>query len=196
MQRRLADYAAALLPDRHRVCGVLLKPHTLGHALLLRRLCNPYAVGSGVTDHGFGHTVQAAFVCSRDWVKAAAGVDRWTSVIWIRFRSFLRWHDQATDRVALLQYLADAWRHPATLAKRNGTPSGVDFIQALVTDQRSRWGMDIDQALNVPVGVAILERLEFLEREGVLRCWSARDEAALTKLDEVLARTSQANTTN
>jgi hypothetical protein len=56
------QYAAAVLPDRWRVCGVDLMPFALGHLLALQRLGSPFVV---VGEPGPVDLTLALYVCSR-----------------------------------------------------------------------------------------------------------------------------------
>lgn len=192
-----ADYSAALFPDTHRVCGLRMMPHTLGHALLLRRVCNPYAIGGEAGTAGLGHTVAAAFICSRPWEKAAVGLDAWWIRAWIRIRSSLRWNQEIPDKLGMLAYLSAAWQTPKAFRRdRGGAQRGSDQIQILLTWQRRNWGKSMDAAMGTPVAVALMEHMERLEEEGVIRLWGDRDSALHAKLDEMEARRKASPTTN
>lgn len=190
-----ADYAAAIFPDRHRVCGVRMLPLTLGHALLLQRIPSPYALGNDPRKAGLGDTVLAAYVCSRPWRRAALGVNAVWIKGWIRWRSWRRWHREVNDHIALLGYLSAAWSIPTVFGRqRGGVERGSDAIQIQVSVQRKLWGKSLEAALDTPVAEALLDQMERLEEDGVLRIWGNRDGALLAKLNEIEAR--QATTPN
>lgn len=194
---RQADYAAALLPDRHRVCGVLMQIHTLGHALLLRRLRSPYALGSGAGLPGLGDTVLAAYVCSRSWERASHGVDSFWIRVWIRVRSWRRWHREQEDVIAMSAYLQQAWATPTTFGtKRGGAERGSDRLQVLVSRQRKVWGKSLPQALSTSVSEAVLDHLEQLEESGDIRLWGPRDSALRSKLEEIQTKREMVATPN
>ena len=184
-----ANYPAAIWPDAHRVCGVRMKPHTLGHALLLRRLRNPYAIDAERMPIRFGDTIQAAYICSRSWRRAAWGVSHWSSFLWIRFRSFLRWRTEDEDRAAMEAYLFAAWDVPTVFGRRRGAAErGTDPIQILIHRQRQLWGHSMDAALSVPLGIAVLDQIGCLEEQGSLRVAGERDAALYAKLEEITAK--------
>lgn len=181
-------YAAALWPDSVRACGLRLRPHSLGHALLLQRLRSPFAPGSAAPA-GLGELVLAAFVCSRSWRAAAAGINRPGFGLWARWTAFRRWRHEGRDAGAFRAYLSAAWRAPKSWARRNGgSQRGTDPVQLLIVTQRVRWQKPLRVALDTPVAEAILDHLEGLEAGGALRLWNARDHEMAERLEGILQR--------
>jgi len=184
-----AWYANALWPDPVRCCGIRLRPLTLGHALLLQRIGSPFAREDGA-GAGLGDLIAAVYVCSRSWRRAARGLNRprWFG-LWARWMAFRRWKREARDAADWAAYLRASWSAPKTWRGKDTTGvRGIDVLQLLVVTQRIRFGKPLEEALETPVAIAIMDHLESLEGGGALRVWGSRDDALASKLEEILAR--------
>lgn len=109
--------AADLVPDAHRVLGTMLRPFSLGHHLLLKRLRSPYASHAEATGDP-ADLALAVFVCAApysasietilagDWDSAFAAWSRQLRAPWYRRTRF----HQPTEANAFQTYLRDGYR--------------------------------------------------------------------------------------
>lgn len=185
------SFATAVFPDRYRCAGIALQPHTLGHALLLQRIGNPFAG----RPHGdpvparLGDLVQALLVCSRPHIRALRMIDTWRERAWLAWASWrvARWGlGRATDE--LTAYLHAAWPtinwwRPAEGRFRS---SGADLLHVLV-DQQIRAGMPMQEALRVTLPVACWAAAIEAERNGAITIRGDRDEEISRAYDRMKA---------
>ncbi len=109
--------AADLVPEAHRVLGTLLRPFSLGHHLLLKRLGSPYtshaeAEGSpaelalAVFCCAVPFSVSLETILSGEWDAAFAAWSRRLRAPWWRRTRF----QHATEAAAWRAYLTDGYR--------------------------------------------------------------------------------------
>jgi hypothetical protein len=168
------DYSAAVFPDRFRVCGVWLKPMTLGHALLLRRLGNPFVTGDGIAVTR-AHVLQCAIVLSREWKDAESIVNSKRASWFYRFRTMASDASRAKDVVTLSMYFEASFPKVDYWREEDGRDSGFDGIDSLFISQRIKCGLSVRDALSVPVAVAVLDRYYMAEESGRISVWSTTD---------------------
>lgn len=170
------NYAATLFQDGFRACGARLVPLTLGHALLMSRISSPYSFekASGVTVNR-SDVVTAAYVCSRHWSKAALGIQTGRCKWFLRLRAFASSGRQLRDLVTLREYFAAAWPNVGYWVKSKGGESGVGLLQSLVNSQRKDFNLSLQQALDVPMGVAVLDRYAMAESCGAIKLFTETD---------------------
>lgn len=184
-------FASAIFPDRWACAGLPLHTHTLGHALLLQRLGSPFAgrPGNAPAAGGFGQLVTALYICTRPWRRALRGVDSRVSRWWIAWHmGRVAEHGEVTARAELHAYLSDAWPSVKwwTTPQAGSRASGADYIHSLLTGQRLT-GLSLDQALDVPLGVAIWDLAQRAEREGVITIRTEHDEDMLELYEKLTA---------
>lgn len=174
-------YAEALFPDARSACGVQLHPLTLGHALLLRRLDNPFVRGE--SSYGldvkltFNDVLEAAFVASRRWDVAARDVNRWRVVWWMRMKWLTRRRWIAEDTAALLRWSREQWSVPEVVATNDGgAVRGAELLHLLVVFCCQHLGCSHAEALNIPIRVALWDYFAHNENEGSMRMVGAVDE--------------------
>ncbi len=182
-----SDYGAAVFPDRHRVAGVELKQLTLGHALLLKRLDSPFGAEEEV-ELKHEQTLLAVYVCSMDWRVASRRVNgkrvRW----WLKWMLAKRIDCEREDNGAALRYFRSAWRCPQTFKGdgcRSGGVRGAENVHILIAHQRSAFRKTIDEAMDTPVAMSILDRLEAMEEVGTIRIWSSVHDAQAETIEKL-----------
>lgn len=182
-----SDYGAAVFPDRHRVAGVVLNQLTLGHALLLKRLDSPFGAED---ERQLTHeqTLLAVYVCSLGWRLAAKRVNgrrvRW----WLKWTLAKRIDNEREDNASALRYFRAAWRCPQTFKGdgcRSGGVRGAENIHILIAHQRACFRKTMDEAMDTPVAMAILDRLEAMEEVGTIRIWSAVHDAQAETIEKL-----------
>ncbi len=182
-----ADYGAAVFPDRFRVAGVKLRQLTLGHALLLKRLDSPFTDESE-QQATHEHTLLAAFVCSMDWRKAAKLVNsRWLR-LWMKWKLAWRLDNPLQDIADAMRYFRSAWKCPQTFRGDGCRSSGVrgtENVQILLAHQRRQFGKTLEQAMDTPVSIAIMDRLESAEENGSIRIWSSVHDSQAETIEKL-----------
>lgn len=166
-------YCHALFPDTVRAFGVRLQPLTLGHALLLQRLGNPFA--GPRPDPGsvsYMDAMVAAYVCSLPIGKAARRVNSRLCRWWLQWTWLVRRRCIEKDVTAFIGWFEDQWRSPDFTPVRGesaATPRGAEWLHQLVVFVMRSASADHDAALRVPVAVAQYDFLCHEEREGTVR---------------------------
>ena len=132
-------YSQAIFPDRYRACGVRLRPLTLGHALLLDRLGNPFGshrlLDPDSPKPTFADLLLAAFVVSRPWRTAEWQVDsawvRW----WVAIKYVTRKWTVERDADGILAWYRAMWACPRMQVIRDDdsqTPErGAELLNVL-----------------------------------------------------------------
>lgn len=185
------SYSAAVFPDRWRCAGIPLATHTLGHALLLQRLGNPFAARPLPAGAGrLGDIAQAVLICSRPWSKARELIDTRAERWWLAWRSItIRRHGIEKSSAELSAYLTQAW---PVINWWNPTESrsralGAELLHILINVQR-RLGATMEGALSVPVAIAYWDAAAEAERSGAISIRSAQDEVASQIYDDLMSR--------
>lgn len=171
MRLKAPTFAGAVFPDRWKVGRVLLEPHTLGHALLLQRLGNPYAQAVSQAVPQLGALVLASFVCSRPASIAARTAGGWWAKQWMVYHAIV-WGSTHAEREAELRlYLAAAWHTPAFKPTSRPTGShsaGADPLHVLWLHRRMHLGETEDEAMRCPLLRARMDHLAWAEQQGAI----------------------------
>lgn len=175
------SFVRALWPDRHRCLGRRLVPLTIGHLLLLRRVRSPLAAGL-LPDPA--DLALAVFICSRPWRRALAAVER-PALGWrlagLGLRASWGMHRAA---LAFTRYLKAAMEGPRwwPVPRPGGgsdfemrSPYWATILVALQADLR----MTHDQALDMPVALALWKIAVMREREGQVQLVSDAERTSL-----------------
>lgn len=185
------SYAAAVFPDQWRCAGVALRTLTLGHALLLQRLGNPFAARPLPGGTGrLGDVSQALMVCSRAWSEARDMIDTRAERWWLAWRAItIRHHGIEKADAELSAYLTHAWPEVNWWTPTDGRTRalGAELLHILVNVER-RMGLSLEDALGVPVAVAYWDAAADAERSGAISLRSEADEAMSRAYDDLTAR--------
>jgi hypothetical protein len=168
------QYAEACYPPRWRICGVLLQPFSLGHALLLDRVGSPLLWGE-VARAIVADLIQGLWICSQAYPDAAANLlrpmsRRWRLALWWIAWTFRNRHMLALTKLAMFrEYVNEAMRRPPVerdgeMSKPSSTPGILCIKRALMID----YGYSAEEALSLPYGQAQWEYYGYLEREGAV----------------------------
>lgn len=171
-------YSRAIFPDRHRAFGVQLLPLTLGHALLLDRLSNPFGRQSLGGEEGskfptYADAMEAAFVASRPWRSGERQVQSRWYVAWMRWKWLSRrWHNVA-DVDALIAWHRANWTGPRMEPVRRGDGAavvpGAEFSQILVYFACRHLHCNPQSALDLRVGQLQWDYACHLEQSGAVQ---------------------------
>jgi hypothetical protein len=181
----MSSFAQASMPDAFRVAGMRLRPHCLGHALLLQRLSSPWA-GRPVSPAGFvlapllGDLTLAVFICQRSPSAALAQLRRKSTPLGL---SIAAWRiarpGLETADAELRAYLLAAWPEIEWWKSPDRTRTlGADLLQSLVLTQR-RLGATLEGAMNIPLAVALWDQAAEAERQGALSLVSDADRVMM-----------------
>ena len=160
-----------MFPDRWKVGGVLLDTHTLGHALLLQRLGNPYATAVSGAVPQLGALVLATYICSRPAAIAARTMSGWWAKQWMVYHAIV-WGSTHADRESEMRlYTAAAWHVPAfkpTSRPTGAHAAGADPLHVLWLHRRMHLGESEDQAMACPLLRARMDHLAWAEQQGAI----------------------------
>ena len=154
---------------RYVVMGWRLRAYTVGHAILFDRLG---VQASGITTAG--EVALAAWICSQDSEKAERRLNGRHADWWFRWIVWTRaaWMRDAKEIAKAVEvfssYLDDQTRVPATVAKAEGSPSGVPFCQRLRAVLLSRLNYAPDAVGRTPYLRALWDYIAWAEMEGAI----------------------------
>lgn len=151
--------------------GVRLRPFSLGHFIVLQRVRSPF-----VSDEDLKVTVAdlifAVWACSRSWEKALSSFDeRFDARLkWLRLRSFFMTPQEIAERMLMFRrYVNDAFSVDKPLmsdskTRHCTTPMTMMLVQTLTRE----YGLSRSEALDTPVGQAIMEHYAIMESAGAV----------------------------
>lgn len=155
------SFLNAILPERVAVLRLSLRPYSVGHEILLRRLDSPFLkptlpAAAELLPHLFTHV----FICSMPYAEAVDSVeDPELGAEFIAWRRRLgRRYDLLQALGTFCQYLRDGSTWPEfTRRKRKGYEfirTGSSWPAVLVTALMSELNFTLESALNCPLGLA------------------------------------------
>jgi hypothetical protein len=144
--------AESFLNTEHRVCGLRMKPLSVGHAFALEAIGNPFYHGKLGTPEELR---MAAWICSRAPL-ALPQTSGWRCRLW-RWRTkktnfnteIARWKTYVADYVAPPQF----WNKSPKAGEQRAEPSRIPN-NLLTVVKLMRLGMSEERAWATPVGVA------------------------------------------
>lgn len=179
-------FAQAVYPDTWKIGRVRLRTLTLGHAVLLQRLDNPYAEYQAKPVEKLEKLTTAAFLCSRPADVAARTVDGWWARNWMVWRAITWGRTHAEREQEMRLYIAASWLIPEIkILGKSGSAMGTDALHTLWLHRRVVLGETEEQAARCPLLRARLDRLAWLEEQGSIQI---RDES---DTDQLLAAAMQ-----
>lgn len=173
-------YANALFPDRRWSCGVELLPMSLGHALLLQRIGNPFAEQR--PDFADGAIVYADIlvsvgVCSRPWRRAHRWVNSRSGAFWVKWKWVTRKFRVREDVGSFMDWHADQWIAPDFVATKGGGQSpGTELLHSLVKFCCATLGCSHNEAMDVTLPVALYDFIAEQAESGTVRITESTDE--------------------
>jgi hypothetical protein len=171
------EYLKAVLPDRHAVLGVRLRPYSLGHDLLLERLGSPFYTLASVPD--FTDLALAVNVCAREFHAA----DEWLNSPGLpaEMKAFAKSIvrdcksklDVPAKVDAFVEYVAAGKRVPEFRWQESEHTEVIALesptVQVVKVALMARLGYTEAEALNCPYGLAWWNYVTLFEVEGRMR---------------------------
>ena len=184
------DYSEVLFPRTRAVCGWRLRTFTLGHALLLVRMGSPLPPMPAVDRlPNAADVALGVWACGRTWRAALAALGGWRASQTVRFIAWTlsgsAWDVAQND---WLVYSAESVRRPNVWVKekapRCAAPVSASLHARLVTE----FGMSIDDALDVPVALALHMTAADSEMNGASQFVSEHEEAVKRRAKEAASK--------
>jgi hypothetical protein len=170
MRLRAPSFAESVFPDGWRVGAVRLRTFTLGHALLLERLSNPFWAPTAEVVPDLGALCLATFICSRPASVAAHTMGGWYARQWMVYHA-IRWGSTHADREGELRLYIHAARSTPNVEPANkgdGKAAGASLLHILWQHRRIHMRDTEDQVMDCPLMRAQLDHLAWHEQRGTL----------------------------
>lgn len=184
------QYLRALFPDKARVLGWRMSLYTLGHALLLERLCSPLVVGPPGSC-GPGDLSLAIATCRRSFPEAARLCGSWrlkaSCLIQLRRCSARLLLGEMQFRM----YVAAGWSRPTAWEKPRSRAHGTPALNQVRIELQRSFGMSLADALKTPLSLALHDVMGAWESDDKTEI-VGDDEAELIRRAEELARSADA----
>lgn len=171
MRLKAPTFAASVFPDLWQVGRVRMETHTLGHALLLQRLGNPYALAVASAVPELGALVVAAYVCSRPASVAARRMSAWWARQWLVYHAIVWGSTHAQRESEMRLYIAASWHAPTFRSTSRGGESasaGADPLHVLWLHRRIQMGESEAEAMQCPLLRARMDHLAWAEQQGAI----------------------------
>ena len=181
-----------LFPPTRRIYGTTLTKLTVGQLLLLRRIWNPFGRALPLEETPFthGHVAMALFILSRSWREAERDVVNGG----LLFRLKLLRLTPVTEPQAIVaafainEHILSALDKPELVVEKRSPRSSATTVKKLEAPywlfrlhQMIRSGMTIEQALDVPVALAVDVDAVRQEEESIAH-WARPHETELQDL--------------
>lgn len=189
----IADLATEMVePPQPRCIGVPLKPFTLGHLLLLRRIRNSYVLGEYPQ---YQDLISAALICTHTWEEnlklLSSPLRRWlTMKLWGLLAGKF---NVAVQTIVLLQHI----QHGQEMADIKRTTGGVRY---LVSEWETRLYAYLrtlhyteSEILNMPLRLANMLFVTHLEEDGLMDFRSRRDEVQAERMTKIVEEMERAD---
>jgi hypothetical protein len=170
MPLRAPTFGQAVFPDGWRVGAVRLRTFSLGHALLLERLDNPFWSSTGAAVPSLGALCLAAYVCSRPAASAARTMGGWYARQWMVYHA-IRWGRTHADREAEMRLYIHAARaipNVDTDSRSTGKAAGASLLHILWQHRRIQMRDTEQEVMDCPLMRAQLDHLAWHEQRGAL----------------------------
>jgi hypothetical protein len=172
-------FSRAALPAPAAVCGIPLRPYSLGHELFLIRELNPFVTGEEVLP---GDLMQAVWVCSSTFEECRDAHASWLYLlkVWLVSRRIKKC-DFKSETTAFRAYRADGSLEfkLSEIATPNNAPTprpaGAPWLLRLHQFMVSQYRLTISQAWDFPLGEAKMRWASFWEQEGGLNIYNEHD---------------------
>lgn len=170
MRLRAPSFAESVFPDGWRVGAVRLRTFTLGHALLLERLSNPFWAPTAVVVPDLGALCLAAFVCSRPAAVAARTMGGWYARQWMVYHAIVwgRTHAEREGELRVYVHAAQATPNIEPANKSTGKSAGASLLHILWQHRRIHMRDTEQEVMDCPLMRAQLDHLAWHEQRGTL----------------------------
>jgi hypothetical protein len=209
MLRSAQDYASVISPEPWQILGVVLKPLSLHHCLLMQRFGVAFISKTEVTAT-MADLITAVVICSRHWKEGECEeylhskeglfeVEKFGHQVMREFRPKLRksrprnkketelqflarFNREILKRIALFKEYAD--EHSAEPAYWNtssgeGEQSGANWTQCILLVLTGQCGYTREEALKCPLPQALSDYFRYAETQGSIKLATAQDFALM-----------------
>jgi hypothetical protein len=178
-----SNFLTALIPDPAWCLGVRLRPFSLGHLVLLRRVNSPFVSREGQVV--LGDLILAVILCADDFADGAewlarmdhqSDADRETLADWGKKAATLDLDEEAT---AFIAYIRAADKMPEVFhSSTSGQVQeiGAPFWQIVYLTLHKQTNLRDVEIWNQPLGKTYCDYIALREQEQVLRIKSEQDE--------------------
>lgn len=167
--------AQAALPAPSVICGLLMRPYSLGHELFLVREANPILTDPVMADKG--HLLQAAWICSCTFRECKETPYAWLS--WLK-QQIVLWRNRKTDvtkeisrwleyrKQGCLEFKRSEITYPGESSRRVGAPVLLQLHSFVMAYLR----LPEFEAWDYPAGLAKMRWQAHWETEGCYRIYT------------------------
>lgn len=179
-----AAWIDAAIPNPVIVLRMRLRPYSIGHELLLRRLESPFISGGGV---GIADLIHAVLICSLDYRHGLKALECGTGTrLFMRLWRVTIWTLNAPAEIqAFEDYREDGLWCPdlkiPTVGRDINSPRLFRLMGSLMAD----FGFTEEAALNCPIAKANAYFCARGDENGTVDLFSPRDQALFDKLREM-----------
>lgn len=182
------DHLRAILPDVTHVLGRRLRPFSLGHQLILRRLSSPFLEGGKRIR--YDHVLEAAYVCSLTYEDGYAWLNnpdtgkplrRWSHrLTWFGFKSVN--YNRAIETLA--GHIRAAHTAPSIVPKAESETVCRSPEASILISHALSIGLSLSDAFNLPLGLIVWLYITAGELRGTLALADHDQLAAYEKQTE------------
>lgn len=191
-------FADAARPTQVRVLGLLLRPYSIGHELLLLKQRNPFITQrtTEIADLPLENRIysvrECALICSQTWRQTQG---RQRNVYWWSYRT--RHADWDNESDYLLRYLSDAHAslpHPTEIAldssvgkREKGRQLGAPFLAQLINFLTERPALlaNFSSVHDFPYALASMLYFSHLEASGICYIENADESDSRMKEEKI-----------
>jgi len=183
-----ADYLLAALPDRFIILGQLLRPFSLGHLMILKRLNNAFVSGAEkITLADTDDLISGVLVCSNTYEEANETLqDPKLPGLLNQWGEKLGEFDILQKMREFSDYVTKGCTRPLlALPDEDGTTPGAPFIQRLKIVLQSELNQSESEVLNKPFGLALHDYFAFFEIKKAVRILTQEDIETSSTLEQL-----------
>jgi hypothetical protein len=181
-------YTEAILPRSFTICGITLKPFSLGHLLLLERMNNPLIAMTEESfdmDVGLSHFFQALCICAltyEDGLKMINDEEFSKEVIEVIQKSIdhnmsiePNWNIYGKNNIfkEYMQYFFEIPTYSVESRNNEGASTGLDW-KIGIWQTFKRMGYSETEILNMNMRRLFYEWCQYAESEGTIKVVNAR----------------------
>jgi hypothetical protein len=183
-----SDYLEAALPERFIILGQRLRPFSVGHLMLLRRVGNAFVLQ---TAPGIEDLLSGVLICCQTYEEACeslqdpglpARLRKWARKLG-PFNITLK-----TEEFARYVRLGSTWPELHDLDDDDRRAPGAPFIQRVRIVLQAKLGLSPSEALDYPWGLAQHDYFAFWELEERCRILNAEEKALAADETGLLAQ--------
>jgi len=179
------DYLLAALPDRFVIMGQLLRPFSLGHLMILKRMGNVFVEsGKRITLADFDHLVSGVLVCSHTYDAANELLQnpKLPKIVKQWGKRLGKFNIPAKMREFAAYIKGGCTRPEMAIPDGNGCTPGAPFLQRLKIVLQTELNHTESEALNKPFGLAIHDYCALFEINRAIRILTDEDKQAADEL--------------